>query len=218
MYCKGSCQTTRQTTGTGCQTATQTTGCQTTGRRHSSFSHYRLHSPEMIRLHLVFSRLSASKASLALPLGFRIVFFLIAALLAVSMISVKSIGAIPLILCILTFAGGMYKESWIMDNDGKTATHYYGLLFLYGHKTIPYEFIQELALYNFREIEDTAKGFSAMGKNRMISKSLARLVFILKDGDSETIEIQENRRSSKLKETAEQLSTFIAMPLSLLDS
>jgi hypothetical protein len=172
----------------------------------------------MIRLHLVFSRLTPSKASLALPLGFRVVFFLIAALLAFSMISVKSIGAIPLILCSLTLIGGMYKETWILDNDGKTATHYYGLLFLYGHKTILYESIQELALYNYREIADTDKGFSMMGKSRMISKSLARLVFILKDGNSQTVEIQENRRSSKLKETAEQLSTFIAMPLNLLDS
>lgn len=87
---------------------------------------------------------------LGLGMGFRVVFGVLAALLAVGISSTGTIGWVPAGVLVVMVVGALYQEQWILDPNTGTVTARHGLVPLSRTRHWSFEEIAEVRYLHYR--------------------------------------------------------------------
>jgi hypothetical protein len=153
----------------------------------------------IIGFRLRLRHLPDGRLSFSIPLGYKLLLFLIGLLILISLIITRqeegsSIfireNTIPLVICFLSFLGAAYHERWIFDKEQGQIIHQNGIFALHSNK--------EYAFSDFERIEIAQLGIPVEEQNKtMIRKMSFRPMWslLLKEKTGRIHKVETYKRS-----------------------
>jgi len=172
----------------------------------------------MIGFRLQLKQLPDGRLIFTIPLGYKILLFLIGLLIFVSLIITRQEGSssifvrvntIPLIVCLLAFLGSAYHERWIFDREQDQVIYQHGIFVLHSNRAY------QMSSFERVEIALFIKGISRSGRisERSIgNRSRLTLSLRMQDGITHRVEIYRVSQKQHVERAASIISEYCRIP------
>jgi hypothetical protein len=169
-----------------------------------------------MKLNFVMERADEQTLVLRLGIGFRIVFFLLAGLVAYG----SHLNGVFDRLRPALFPGGimllflliaLYQELWRFSRREGRIVHAHGLLLFTRYYVYP---LERVAAIEFRGFRRGGTGPDNLGQDRrFFQKDLTRLSIVLKDGERKDVRIEDRKSLDVVLAQGEEIARFLGLPL-----
>ncbi|MBA7572076.1 hypothetical protein ES708_13851 [subsurface metagenome] len=173
----------------------------------------------MIGFRLKLKHLSDGRLFFTIPLGYKLLLFLIGLLILISLIITRQEGlgsifvrenTIPLIICFLSFLGAAYHERWIFDKKQNQIVHQNGIFALHRNKVYGFS--------DFERIEITQLGMIGAEQNKTIIGKMSfrpvwSLLLIEKTGRIHKVETYKRSQLQHAERIASTISAYCRISL-----
>ena len=168
----------------------------------------------MIGFRLQLKQLPDGRLIFTIPLGYKILLFLIGLLILISLIMTRQEGlgsifvrenTIPLIICFLSFLGAAYHERWIFDKEQNQIVHQNGISALHSNKVYRINDLERI------EISQFVKGKLGSGpppKRGFLIRPVLTLSLHTLDGRTYRIETYSGSQRKKLETAARAIAEY----------
>ena len=157
---------------------------------------------------------------LHLPISFRILFAVLAAVVGLGMIGAPQIGLFPTIVLLVLVLGALYEERWHFDPNTNTVTSWHGLLV--ANKARQWSFADIEAVNSAFYLRGSVPGSAPPEENethtygggrRFFQRPQLKYGLILKSGEIVRIEIRRVRDSEKKDYLPNRVSEVLGVPV-----
>ena len=172
----------------------------------------------MIGFRLQLKQLPDGRLIFAIPLGYKILLFLIGLLILVSLIITRQEGSgsifvqentIPLIICFLSFLGAAYHERWIFDKEEDQVIYQHGISALHGNKVYRISDLQRIEIAQF--VKGKA-GAVQTAKRSIAFRPVVTLSLQTKDGSNFRLENYRISHRTRVETTARRIAEHCGIP------
>ena len=169
----------------------------------------------MFGFRLQLKNLPDGRLVFRIPLPYRLLLLSIGALILASIVAGGDAGGIfnrantiPLIICLLCFAGAAYHERWIFERETGRVIHQSGLLALHSNKVYGFS---ELASVEVRRLG--IRGLTPPGgaKVKLPIRALFRLLLVEKSGRVHTLETYRRSQLARVQNTGGRIAEYCTL-------
>jgi hypothetical protein len=168
----------------------------------------------MMGFRLQLKQLPDGRLIFTIPLGYKILLFLIGLLILISLIITRQEGSgsifvrentIPLIICFLSFLGAAYHERWIFNRVQDQVIYQHGIFALHSNKVYRINDLERV------EISQFVKGKLGSGpppKRGFLIRPVLTLSLHTFDGQTHRIETYNGSQRKKLETVARAIAEY----------
>jgi hypothetical protein len=170
------------------------------------------------RLHL--KQLPDGRLMFTIPLGYKLLLFLIGLLILISLIITRQEDSgsifirentIPLTICFLSFLGAAYHERWIFDKEQNQVIHQHGISALHGKKVYR---ISDLERVEISQFFRGGPGAAQLSKRTIFSRPVLSLSLFKNNGDVHRLETYPKIQKSRMETTARLIAEYCGISYS----
>lgn len=172
----------------------------------------------MIGFRLQLKQLPDGRLIFTIPLGYKILLFLIGLLIFVSLIITRQEGSssifvrvntIPLIVCLLAFLGSAYHERWIFDREQDQVIYQHGISALHSNKVYRIPDLERIEIAQF--VKGKA-GDAQTAKRSIVFRPIVTLSLQTRDGNNVRLENYRASHRPKVETTARTIAEYCGIP------
>ena len=148
------------------------------------------------------------------PLGFRIIFLVIAAFIVFSVLSASEgplfsrFNGVSIFIVLICLVAALYLERWIFDKEANSFERNVGVLFFYSRKSVPLDSLRRVVLY-----EPGLKFAERPAYSRWMTRKAALVSVVDEDGTFYKLDMVKGGAVNQGRRIAETLSIFCGIPL-----